>query len=162
MGSGKTKLLIVMVIFVTVCCMCFGNEQIDTMCGIWVYPKDTGIVVALQKISEMEYFVVHLSLEGFFSPNIAGVGTVVSDNMIHLTQDGSDFYVFMDYENDSVYLLWNHTFPDGIYFDVELKRVTEVFDKELNEKKKVEEEEQMRKAFEEWVYTNVMNGTWKD
>ena len=55
-----------------------------------------------------------------------------------------------------------HYQADGLYFDVELKRVTEVFDKELNEKKKAEEEEQMRKAFEEWVYTNVMNGTWKD
>lgn len=131
MVSGKSKILICVVIFMTVCCMCFGNEYIDTMCGIWVDSQKPDYALALQKVSETQYFVSYVRMiRGNPVLSLADIGTVVSDNMIHLTKGESDFYVYMDYERDSLYLLWNYTVPNSIYEDVELKRVNVLFAKQ--------------------------------
>ena len=54
--------------------------------------------------------------------------------------DDEEFFVYLDYDKDSVYFLWNHAFPDPVFYDTELKRASEIFNDEYNKKRQQEVE----------------------
>ena len=155
MDSKCTKFLVLFIIFVN--SMLFSNEKIDSMRGIWTHRNERNgeflnkyWSLALEKISESEYLILYSSNAENHKLDISEIGSVISDNLIKIRKDdGDDFYVFLDYERDSVYFLWNHTIPNDVYFDTELKRVTEVYDKELIKTRE--------KLFEEKIKNGFMN-----
>ena len=64
---------------------------------------------------------------------------MVSKNLIYIKRnDDEEFFVYLDYDKDSVYFLWNHAFPDPVFYDTELKRASEIFDENLQSKKEAE------------------------
>lgn len=128
---------------------CFGNENIDTMCGIWSKEnpyKKTYETLAIERISDSKYFVLYTDTNDHVL-DLSQIGTVLSDNLIHIhKEEGEDFYVYLDYEENSVYFLWNHIEPSDEYYDTELKRVTELYDEELNKKKMTEFNENFKQS----------------
>lgn len=148
---SKLFLLIISLFFSS---LLFANEKIDTMCGIWSKEnpyKNTYESLALEKISENQYFILYSDSNDHIL-DLSTFGTVINDQLIHIhKEEGEDFYVFLDYEYDSVYFLWNHTDPDSCYNDVELKRVTELYDEELNERKQLEYEERLKKSVLDYI-----------
>lgn len=148
MENNRFKFLAVILnLFIT--SLCFGNERIDTMCGIWSkenHYRNTYETLAIEKLSENKYFILYSDSNDHIL-DISTVGTVINDQLIHIHKvEDEDFYVYLDYEYDSVYFLWNHTEPDAFYNDVELKRVTELFDEEHVKQKQLENEEELKKT----------------
>ena len=60
--------------------------------------------------------------------------------------DDEEFFVYLDYDKDSVYFLWNHAFPDPVFYDTELKRASEIFNDEYNRKRQQEFEGKLKKS----------------
>lgn len=136
-------------LFQLFCFHSFGNERIDTMCGIWAKEnpyKKTSESLAIERISESKYFVLYSDTNDHVL-DMSQIGTVLSDNLIYIhKEEGEDFYVYLDYEENSVYFLWNHTEPSDEYYDTELKRVTELYDEELNKLKMKEFDENLKQG----------------
>ena len=151
MESYKTKFLIFLLLQISTL---FANEKIDKMCGTWTYRNerngyflDNYWSLSLEKITDEEYFILYSSNSEDHVLDLSQVGTVISDNLIHIHKsEGEDFYVYLDYEENSVYFLWNHTEPSDEYYDTELKRVTELYDEELNKLKMKEFDENLKQG----------------
>lgn len=159
MDSNKTKLLILTILLFFISFYGYSNEKIDTMCGSWTHRNERNgkflsnyWSLSIEKISNDKYFILYASNAEDHILDLSTVGTVINDQLIHIhKEEGEDFYVYLDYEYDSVYFLWNHTEPDSCYNDVELKRVTELYDEELNERKQLEYEERLKKSVLDYI-----------
>lgn len=147
MENRGAKILILIVLNFILAFACYAHEKIDNMCGIWTWKNRAGTSyesVAIEKISDMEYFILYSSSADHIL-DISTVGTVVADNLIHIHKAaGEDFYVYLDYVQNSVYFLWNCTSP--CHYDAEMKPVSEVFNYELNQKKQEQYEEKLKKS----------------
>lgn len=148
MGNRKTKFLIVFIMCLLNFSLCFAHEKIDAMCGIWVhiYGDNSYVSLSIEKISFSEYLISYTCSYDHIH-DMLEKGTVVSKNLIYIKRsDEEEFFIYLDYERDSVYFLWNHAFPDSVFYDTELKRGTEVFNDELNQEKQKEFEEELKKS----------------
>lgn len=140
MENCKTKFLVSFFIFIVNIGICFAHEKIDTMCGIWSYIYGDGSYdsLAIEKISFTEYLIMYTSSYDHVH-DMVGKGSMVSKNLIYIKRnDDEEFFVYLDYDKDSVYFLWNHAFPDPVFYDTELKRASEIFDENLQSKKEAE------------------------
>ena len=148
MENCKTKFLMVFLICIFNFNLCFTHEKIDTMCGIWghIYGDGSYDSLAIEKISFTEYLIMYTSSYDHVHDMIEK-GTMVSKNLIYIKRsDDEEFFVYLDYDKDSVYFLWNHAFPDPVFYDTELKRASELFNEDYNQKKQKEFEEKLKKS----------------
>lgn len=148
MENCKTKFLMVVLICILNFNLCFAHEKIDTMCGIWSYRYDDGSYdsLVIEKISFTEYLIMYTSSYDHVHDMIEK-GTMVSKNLIYIKKsDDEEFFVYLDYDKDSVYFLWNHAFPDPVFYDTELKRASEIFNDEYNGKRQKEFEGKLKKS----------------
>ena len=154
MESNKSRFLIVILFFIFFSFPVSANDKIDTMCGNWTHRNerhgkylDKYWTLSIQKISEEQYFILYSSNAENHVLDLSEIGMVENDNLIKIHKDeGEDFYVYFDYQYDSVFFLWNHTYPDAEVGDVCLKRVTEFYDEELNNRKKEILEDNLKKS----------------
>ena len=148
MENCKTKFLIVFLICIFNFNLCFAHEKIDTMCGIWshIYGDGSYDSLAIEKISFTEYLIMYTSSYDHVHDMIEK-GIMVSKNLIYIKKsDDEEFFVYLDYDKDSVYFLWNHAFPDPVFYDTELKRASEIFNDEYNQKRQQEFEEKLKES----------------
>lgn len=153
MENCKTKFLMMFLICIFNFSLCFAHEKIDTMCGIWshIYGDGSYDSLAIEKISFTEYLIMYTSSYDHVH-DMMEKGILVSKNLIYIKQsDDEEFFVYLDYDRDSVYFLWNHAFPDDVFYDVELKRASEIFNDEYNQKKQQEFEEELKKSVLEYL-----------
>lgn len=137
MGRCHTKILIG---------NCFAQNNMENMCGIWVDSEKADYSLAIQKLNENEYFIIASNKVNKHQFDFAIKGTVVKENLIECILAEEKYYVYFDYEWDYACLLWNHIFPDPVYYDVRLERAEKVFDEELQLKKKQEENERLKQS----------------
>lgn len=152
MGRCKSKVLMVFLICIFNFNLCFAHEKIDTMCGVWshIYGDGSYDSLAIEKISFTEYLIMYTSSYDRVH-DMLEKGVVFSKNLIYIKpSDDEEFFVYLDYDRDSVYFLWNHAFPDS-YYDVELKRASEIFNDEYKQKKQQEVEENLKKSVLEYL-----------
>ena len=148
MENCKTKFLMVFLICIFNFNLCFAHEKIDTMCGIWSYIYGDGSYdsLVIEKISFTEYLIMYTSSYDHVHDMIEK-GTMVSKNLIYIKKsDDEEFFVYLDYDKDSVYFLWNHEFPDPVFYDTELKRASEIFNDEYTRKRQQEFDGKLKKS----------------
>lgn len=148
MANCRTKLLIVFIICLFNCNLCFSHEKIDSMCGIWVHVYENNFydTLAIEKISFSEYLIVYTCSYDHVH-DMLEKSTVVSKNLLYIKRsDEEEFFIYLDYDKNSVYFLWNHAFPDAVFYDTELKRGIEVFNDELAKTRQKEFDERLRKS----------------
>lgn len=147
MGNRKTKFLTAFILYLLTISACFAHEKIDVMCGIWVheYGDNSYVSLTIEKITSSEYLIAYTCSYDHVH-DMLEKGIVVSKNLIRIKNNEDEFFVYLDYDRDSVYFLWNHTFPDSVFYDTELKRGTEIFNDELNHKKQKEFDEKLKKS----------------
>ena len=159
MESCKPKVLTVFLICIFNLNLCFAHEKIDTMCGIWSYIWGDGSYdsLAIEKISFTEYLIMYTSSYDHVH-DMLEKGVVVAKNLIYIKRsDDEEFFVYLDYDRDSVYFLWNHAIPDSYCnvfdssYDVELKRASEIFNDEYKKKKQQEFDEDLKKSVLEYL-----------
>lgn len=159
MGRCKPNVLMVLLICIFNLNLCFAHEKIDTMCGVWSYIWGDGSYdsLAIEKISFTEYLIMYTSSYDHVH-DMLEKGVVVAENLIYIKQsDDEEFFVYLDYDRDSVYFLWNHAIPDSYCdvadssYDVELKRASEIFNDEYKQKKQQEFEEDLKRSVLEYL-----------
>lgn len=151
MGRCKSKVLMVFLICIFNFNLCFAHEKIDTMCGVWshIYGDGSYDFLAIEKISFTEYLIMYTNSCDYVH-DMLEKGIMFSKNLIYIKQsDGEEFFVYLDYDRDSVYFLWNHAFPDS--YDAELKRASEIFNDEYKQKRQQEFEENLKKSVLEYL-----------
>ncbi|GEM_PF-6686803 len=147
MENRGAKILILIVLNFILTFACYAHEKIDNMCGIWVheYGDNSYVSLTIEKITSSEYLIAYTCSYDHVH-DMLEKGIVVSKNLIRIKNNEDEFFVYLDYDRDSVYFLWNHTFPDSVFYDTELKRGTEIFNDELNHKKQKEFDEKLKKS----------------
>ena len=153
MKKISSKLLIVIIYLLCVSNPIFSEENnIDSMCGIWVNNEKVNYSVSIEKIDEDKYFVIYSETPDNHKYDFSKVCNVIEDNLIecYLGEDNIR-YIYFDFDYDSIYILWNHKKPNPYYNEKELKRVEYYFNQTLLQQQELQEEEHLRNAFMDYL-----------